>query len=314
MPAISAAAPGKVILVGEHAVVYGRPAIAVPVSQVRARAILTAAPRRKPGSLRLQAPAIGLEADWRELPPEHPLVKAIALTLQATGISHLPACDLRVTSTIPVASGMGSGAAVTVAVIRGLSNFLGRPLDNETISALAFQVEKIHHGTPSGIDNSVVTYEKPIYFMHGEPIVTLQVSEPFHLVIGNTGVSSPTAIAVGDVRQAWLSDKASLESIFDEIGYIARQARQLIESGQTALLGPLLDRDHELLRQLAVSSPELDRLVEAALEAGALGAKMSGGGRGGNMIALVTSQDATAVAEALGKAGAVQTIQTKISQ
>jgi mevalonate kinase len=116
------------------------------------------------------------------------------------------------------------------------------------------------------------------------------------------------------VRQAWLSDKASLESIFDEIGYITRQARQLIESGQTALLGPLLDRDHVFLRQLAVSSPELDCLVEAALEAGALGAKMSGGGRGGNMIALVTSQDATAVAEALGKAGAVQTIQTKISQ
>jgi len=122
------------------------------------------------------------------------------------------------------------------------------------------------------------------------------------------------AIAVGDVRQAWLSDKASLESIFDEIGHIARQARQLIESGQTALLGPLLDRDHAFLRQLAVSSPELDRLVEAALEAGALGAKMSGGGRGGNMIALVTPQDADAVREALQEAGAVQTIQTKISQ
>lgn len=312
MPAIFASAPGKVILVGEHAVVYGRPAIAVPVAQVRAKAILTAAPRRPPGSLHLTAPAIGLDADWRDLPAEHPLAKAIQLTLQATGISHLPACDLRITSTIPVASGLGSGAAVTVALIRALSNFLGRPLGDETISALAFEVEKIHHGTPSGIDNTVVTYAKPVYFQRDQPMEILNVLQPFRLVIGNSGIASPTALAVADVRKAWLADRRSMESIFDTIGEIARQARLLIESGQCESLGALLTRNHELLRQLGVSSPELDDLVASALDAGALGAKMSGGGRGGNMIALVTPKTETSVADSLQRAGAVSTILTSI--
>ncbi len=314
MPAIFASAPGKVILVGEHAVVYGRPAIAVPVTQVRAKATLTAAPRRPPGSLRLTAPAIGLDADWRDLPAEHPLAKAITLTLQATGVSHLPACDLRITSTIPVASGLGSGAAVTVALIRALSNFLGRPLGDETISALAFEVEKIHHGTPSGIDNTVVTHAKPVYFQRDQPMELLRVPQPFRLVIGYTGIASPTALAVADVRKAWLADRNAYEAIFDAIGEIARQARQLIETGQIAALGPLLTQNHEYLRQLDVSSPELDHLVKIALSAGALGAKMSGGGRGGNMIALVTPESETSVAENLQRAGAVSAISTSIAQ
>lgn len=312
MPAISAAAPGKVILVGEHAVVYGRPAIAAPVSQARAKAIITAAPRRPPGSLRLQAPAIDLDSDWRNLPPEHPLVKAIELTLQATGVPRLPACDLRVTSTIPVASGMGSGAAVTVALIRALSNFLGRPLDDATISSLAFEVEKIHHGTPSGIDNTVVTYETPVYFQRDHPLEVLRLPQPFYLIIGNTGISSPTAITVSDVRKAWLADRNAYESIFDAIGEIARQARHLLVTGQPEALGPLFTQNHELLRRLGVSSPELDHLVAVALEAGAMGAKMSGGGRGGNMIALVAPDMAASVAESLMRAGAAGTIQTRI--
>src|SRR5512146_2592486 len=118
MPAITATAPGKIILFGEHAVVYGRPAIAVPVNGVRARVVVSANPRGGPGEVRIQAPDIHLDAQARNLPPEHPIRSAVWSVFSALGISHPPALNLRVTSTIPLAAGLGSGAAVSVAIIR----------------------------------------------------------------------------------------------------------------------------------------------------------------------------------------------------
>ncbi len=312
MPAFSATAPGKIILFGEHAVVYGRPAIAAPVEQVQARAVVTAAPRRPPGKVYLQAPNIELESRLQDLPAEHPLARVVNLTFEALGVSRPPACAIRVTSTIPVAAGMGSGAAVSVAILRALSAFLGSPLPDERVSALAYEVEKLHHGTPSGIDNTVVTYAAPVYFQRGQAIQTLRVARPFTLVIGDTGVASPTAVAVGDVRRAWQSDPQRLEALFDQIGQIAQAARSVIESGQTDALGPLMDENHALLRQMGVSSPELERLVQAARAAGAAGAKLSGGGRGGNMIALTAEGAASEIAQALKTAGAVRTLVTTI--
>jgi mevalonate kinase len=312
MPAFTASAPGKIILFGEHAVVYGKPAIAVPVIQVSARAIVRADPRGTPGSMHIQAPAIGLDAYLADLPGEHPLVAAVNGVLSTLGISHPLACSLRITSTIPVASGLGSGAAVSVALIRALSAFLGRPLSDEQVSALAFEVEKLHHGTPSGIDNSVITYARTVYFVRGQPIKVLRVPKPFTIVVGDTGISSPTAIAVGDVRRLWQHAPSHYEALFDAAGQIAQQARQAIEAGHPEKLGALMDSNHALLQQMGVSSLELDHLVAAARQAGALGAKLSGAGRGGNMIALVKSANAARVTEALSKAGAVRTIATQI--
>jgi mevalonate kinase len=313
MPAFTATAPGKIILFGEHAVVYGRPAIAVPVEQARARAVINAEPRQPTGHVRIQAPDIHLDAELAELPCEHPLVKAVSGVMLELKISHLPACTLRVTSSIPVAAGLGSGAAVSVAVIRALAAFLGRPLPPERVSALAYEVEKIHHGTPSGIDNTVITYGMPVYFVRGQAIRTLHPAAPFTIIIGDTGVASPTAIAVGDVRRGWQSEPQRYEAIFDAIGEISRQARAAIEAGTPGLLGPLMDDNHVYLQDLGVSSPELDWLVSAARQAGALGAKLSGGGRGGNMIALAEPDTAQAIAKALLDSGAQRTIVTQVA-
>lgn len=312
MPAISSSAPGKVILFGEHAVVYGRPAIAVPVTRVRAKAIVTANPKAEPGSVYIYAQAIGLDAEWRELPSDHPLAVTLQNTLQALGLSRLPACNLRISSNIPVASGLGSGAAVAVAIIRAISSFTGHPLSDDKVSAIAYETEKIHHGTPSGIDNSVVTYCRPIYYVRGHPIELLRVAQPFSLVIGNTGMTSPTVQTVGAVRRAWQANPDLLEPLFDKIGDIAKKARTYLDGGQIKSLGPLMNSNHQLLRELGLSCPELDRLVEAALEAGALGAKLSGGGVGGNMIALVTDDRAAIIANALQQSGATQTIYTEV--
>lgn len=214
MPAISASAPGKTILFGEHAVVYGRPAIAAPVNQVRARAFVSANPRGVPGEVLVQAPDVGLEAYLDELAENHPLGQVIRATLATLRLKRLPACSVRISSTIPIAAGLGSGAAVSVAIIRAVANFAGSPLPDETVSTLAYQVDQLYHGTPSGIDNTVITYARPVYFVRGQPVQMLRLPEPFTIVIGDTGVQSPTSAAVGDVRDAWQADIGRIPAAF----------------------------------------------------------------------------------------------------
>jgi len=312
MPAISASAPGKIILTGEHAVVYGQPAIAIPVNQVSAKAIISADILGPQGRIHVFAPAIELDEDMDDLSEDNPIAKAVNLTLDALNIEHAPALKLKISSRIPVASGLGSGAAVSVAIIRALSTFLGHPLANEKISRLAFEVEKLHHGTPSGIDNTVVTFEKPVYFVKDQTVQTFEVGRAFQLVIADTGTSTPTRLVVEDVGAAWKKEAARYEKLFEAIGDVSEQAFQAIRDGETEMLGKLMDSNHSLLQDLGVSSGELDTMVEAARAAGAMGAKLSGGGRGGNMVALADEGSSEAVAKALAEAGAVNTIEATV--
>ena len=304
---VSAAACGKIILCGEHAVVYGRPAIAVPVTQVQATVTLEPSDH----GLIIAAPDIDRENAIDPANPIDPLASIVQLTL-----AHLncppPGLRLTIRSTIPVASGLGSGAAVSTAIVRALAQWFKARLDNAEINALVYEVEKLHHGTPSGIDNTVIVYQQPVYFVRGDSVQTFKVARPFTVVIGNTGMASPTKIAVGDVRRSWEADRARYEAWFDQIGAIAQQARSAIASGAIAQLGPLLDQNQARLRDLDVSSAELERLIAAAKQAGASGAKLVGGGRGGNMIALVDDRNVEAVTAALQSAGAVNVIVTEI--
>jgi len=314
MPAISASAPAKIILFGEHAVVYGRPAIAVPVDQVKARAAIQAEPLARQGMVKIEAPDINLSSTLEQLSPGHPLRVTIENVLAALKVTTPPAFTLRVSSTIPLASGLGSGAAVSIAVIRAVSAFLGKPLADQQVSDLAYLTEKLYHGTPSGIDNTVITFARPVYFMAGKPIQTFPILRPFTIIIGDTGICSSTAQMVGDVRARWQADPAEFEAIFDSIGSITREARQAIEHGQLDDLGPMLDENQVLLQRLGISTPQLKRLIDAARQAGAAGAKLSGKGGGGNMIALADPQNAQSISTALYAAGAVRTIITQVRQ
>ncbi len=307
-----ATAPGKAILFGEHAVVYGRPAIAVPVWEVSARAEVLGLPGASAGTVVVEAPDVGLAGNLSELDPSHPIPRIILDTLHSLGPGLVPAIQLRVTSTIPIASGMGSGAAVSVAIAHALSQHLGLPLPPDEISALAFAVERIHHGTPSGIDNTVIAYGLPVYFRLGAPPVPVAVVGQMHLLVGDTGVASPTVRAVGMVRERWRADPQAYERHFDALGRSADQARGLLESGRIAEIGPLMDSSHLVLKEIGVSSPGLDALVQAAREAGAWGAKLSGAGCGGTMLALVAGGDIDRVRQALAAAGAVRTIYTQV--
>ncbi|HEY9529143.1 MAG TPA: mevalonate kinase [Anaerolineales bacterium] len=304
-----ASAPGKIILFGEHAVVYGRPALAVPVTQVHADVDVSDSPR--PG-IWIEAPDVHLRAELNTLSSDHPIASVIHNFLFLFRVSRFPNLAIKIISTIPVASGLGSGAAVTVALTRALAAHLNYAMADEEVNAFTYEIEKLHHGTPSGIDNTVVTYARPVYFVKGQPIETFQVGKPFTIVIADTGIPAPTKESVGDVRRLWMNDRSRWETVFDKIGEISFTARRAIEAGKPELLGELMNENHAVLKTLTVSSPELDKLVEAAHQAGALGAKLSGGGRGGNMIALVESEHAGTVSRTLKEAGARNTIRTQI--
>jgi mevalonate kinase len=306
---VRASAPGKIILCGEHAVVYGQPALAVPVTQVQAT--VTIEPSN--AGWMIEARDLGRLYRLDDAPADDPVATAIHLTLthHTSYVTEHEAC-LTIASTIPIASGLGSGAAVSAAIVRALAEYLGQPLTNAEVSALVFETEKLLHGTPSGIDNTVIAYQRPVYFIKGQPPTPLNVARPFKLLIGDTGISSSTKITVGDVRAAHAKEPERYQQLFNEIGTIANQARTIIESGDPAELGPLMNQNHDRLREIGVSSPELEALVSSARAAGALGAKLSGGGRGGNMIALVTSETEFAVRTALEGAGAKRVIETTV--
>jgi mevalonate kinase len=305
-----ATAPGKVILFGEHAVVYGHPAIAAPVTQVRATA--TVRDSTAPG-VRLLAPDLGLDRWLAEAREDDALAAAARLVALRADNPTLPNLEITIHSTIPIASGLGSGAATAAALIRALARHLNR-LDlsgDAAVCDLTYLVEQIHHGTPSGIDNTVVAYERPVYFVRQRPqnrIERLAVGQPYHLLVGDTGVRSATHAVVTDVRRQWEADPGTFEAIFEACGAITAQARAVLERGEQERLGALLNENHRWLQRMTVSDPTLDRLVEAAKQAGALGAKLSGAGRGGNMIALVRPAERETVRRALLAAGAVQVL------
>ncbi len=319
----TARASGKIILFGEHAVVYGQPALAVPVNEVYAEAEVSNISR---AGIWVNAPDIELHEKLSRLARENPLASVVEAVFSALGISQPPSVlrtsppeagkkngiEIKITSTIPIASGLGSGAAVSVAIIRALSEHLGSPLDDEQVNQISYEVEKIHHGTPSGIDNTVVTYGKPIFFIKNQPIELLEVIKPFTLLIADTGIPAPTKESVADVRKLWEEDQQKMNAFFAAIGSITRTARQSSEGGFPERLGALMNENHRILRKIGVSSVELDCLTEASLNSGASGAKLSGGGRGGNMIALSTKENAPAIAEALLKAGAKNVIISEV--
>ena len=309
----TACAPGKIILLGEHAVVYGRPALAMPVRQVRACAHILSAESGEPGWVHLEAPDLGFAAWLHQAPADHPLAAVCRAALQAMPPAPFPPIRLSIESTIPVASGLGSSAAVSVAIARALNDHFGGSLTTLELSALAYTGETILHGTPSGIDNTVVAFDQPVFFVRGHPPEALRLRAALHLVIGDTGIPAPTAQAVGQVRRRWQADPAPLEALFDSIGEMTAQGRQAMIDGDSDRLGSCMNEDHRLLVDLGVSSPDLDRLVESARAAGAIGAKMTGGGMGGNMVALAPPEGVEAVSQALRTAGAVGVIHTEVA-
>lgn len=304
-------APAKIILLGEHAVVYGKPSLAVPVSALRAYARSVPLPH---GS-GLQITAVDLDNKnlvVDSLVQDQPLVKAASLLLDFLKCTP-PDANILLHSEIPLASGMGSGAAITTALLRALLDILDQSLSDNELNNLVYEVEKIYHGTPSGVDNTVIVFEQPIYFVRTKPIERLKIFTPFTLLIADTGVAASTKVAVGDVRRLYNTNEMIVSAVLDSIEHLVIRGRTAIEAGDLFSLGKVMNENHELLQKLTVSSPILDNLVQVAQSAGAFGAKLTGGGRGGNMIALVSKEQIPHIKSRLLSAGAVKVYQTVVS-
>lgn len=313
MPAISSSAPGKIILCGEHAVVYGQPAIALPITDVQTRCVILAKPNALTQQVLIKDHTFGLDTDLSSLKPEHPIRKTIESVLTELSIDHLPACEVQIHSTIPHSGGLGSSASIAVALTRATANFLGHPLEDIIVNKIAFEIEKLHHRTPSGIDNSVITYAKPVFYMKDTPIELLKLDHPMVLLIADSGIKGSTAKAVELVRKRWKSSPIEYEGFFVEIGGITLKIKRLLQTGDLEEIGELLTYNHQLLKEIGVSLPELDHLVDVAIRSGAYGAKLSGGGLGGNVIALVPPETADQIRSNLLRSGAAHVLVARIS-
>jgi hydroxymethylglutaryl-CoA reductase len=275
---------GKVILLGEHAVVYGRHAIACPVP-LAMRAVVE---DQKDAGVQLLIPKWGIEYQLAK-PPEQrrSFEQAAGVIMDRLGLGER-SMRIEVFPDVPRGMGLGGSAALAVAIIRALDRHFRLGLSDEEINALAFESEKIAHGEPSGIDNTMATYAQPLLFRKGNPplVEPLVLTQPFTLVVGLSHQEGLTAKTVAGVRDARKRNPKLYDKIFDDIDALVRQAVPALHEHDLGALGELMNICQGLLNALQVSTPELERLIGIARQSGAAGAKLTGGGGGGAMVAL----------------------------
>jgi len=300
---------GKAILFNEHFVVYKIPAIVSAIGRYTVAKIepisgsgwkindnRKATPKYKEDKIEQQKDSINR------------IVNKMSIDLTNEGI------EITLDGNLYCASGIGASAASCVAIARALSNHYNLNLSDEEINDIAYEGEKGYHGTPSGIDNTASTFGGLIWFEKGETNIMnkMDVTNPIEIVMGNTGKVADTTAAVAGVRERKDKEPEKYEQIFDRAENIAYLAKNALINEDYKELGKLMNENHKLLQQIEVSSRELDFLVKLARERGALGAKLTGGGLGGNMIALTPGRELQEeVANAIEKEG-FQTLKTVI--
>ncbi|MBN1280989.1 MAG: mevalonate kinase [Candidatus Thermoplasmatota archaeon] len=300
---------GKAILFNEHFVVYGIPSI---VSAIGQHTVAKVEPYDKPGFTLLDKRPATPKYKEDKLEQQKDsfslMFKKMGLDLSKNGVS------ITLDGNLYAASGIGASAASCVAVARALAEYYEMSLSDEQINEIAYEGEKGYHGTPSGVDNTASTYGGLIWFQKGDANVIdrITLANPVEIVIGNTGKVTDTKAAVDGVRQRKEQNPKKYQEVFDRAENIAYLAKRAFADRSYTDIGKLMNENHKLLQQIEVSSRELDFLVSIAREAGALGAKLTGGGLGGNMIALTPGKDVqNKVATAIEKEG-FQTVKTII--
>jgi mevalonate kinase len=287
----------KVILVGEHFVVHGAPALALPLDSVGTRVTLRTADE---GKSRLELPEAAKSDKSKEV-----VDRAFAI-LGLSDRRH--DWNVGVESTVPLGQGLGSSASYGLALLRALAEAIDRPLSCEQLSEHAYEIEKIFHGRPSGVDNTVIAYEIPVIFSANEGIDLLrQVTLP-RLILASTGTAGSTQDAVAKVRQHRQENTRRFRALCDEAKAITESCASLLQtkfgSDMGREMGKHLDHSHRLLQEVGVSTIELDCLVDTARNAGAYGAKLTGAGFGGFMLAAIDPTMETKICKALEDAGA----------
>lgn len=289
---------GKVILLGEHVVVHGRPALAAALeggAEATARPAETTALSVAPWGARVSAD------------DDEPLGRALGALVRAMELPCAVAVEARVV--VPGGAGLGSSAALGVAVLRAVDALFERTRSEDEAQELALAWERVFHGNPSGIDTAMALAGGVARYVRepkeGEKrLEPVAPRRPIRLVIGQSGEGASTKAMVDEVARQHARAPAKVEKLFDAVASIVETGRAAVERGDHRALGQLFDMNQAFLASLMVSTAELEEMCAAARSAGALGAKLTGGGGGGCMIALVEDDEtSTAVAAALARIG-----------
>ncbi|MBS7628144.1 mevalonate kinase [Candidatus Bathyarchaeota archaeon] len=290
-----ASAPGKVILLGEHFVVFGKPALVMALdrrARVRVKLLELQADNIKVHSLNIP------NASPAEL---QPIKEAAIKAMEFLGLRK--GLEITVNSDIPISAGLGSSAAVSVATIAAVGGLFGVRFTKEDLCRLALEAERLVHKNPSGIDPTIATYGGILLFEKGKPPEPVKLDLDFQLIIGNTGIARSTGEMVAKVGLLQLYYPEIFESLLEGVHRLVLEALEALRASDLEGLGRLFNVNHGLLSAIGVSDISLERLVYAARAAGAFGAKLTGGGGGGCMIALAEAGRLDQVVQAIRKAG-----------
>jgi mevalonate kinase len=301
---------GKVILFGEHFVVHGVPGIVSAIDST------TDAEVKKTGNgivvkdERKTAKGYSEEKRLQQL-------ESIDRMLKAMGINPKTPLNIWIGGTLPGFSGLGASAASSVALARAVVEELGMNVPDKRINEVAYEAEKAYAGNPSGIDNTAATYGGLMWFQKnltgGANIIErISIKKPVEIVIGSTGKVANTKAMVEGVAERKRANPQKYDPLFKQAEALAYAGRKALEAYDLKKMGELMNENHRLLQEIEVSSPELDLLVDIARKQGAYGAKLTGGGGGGCMVALTpTSELQKKVASAIEKEG-FEVLRTKI--
>lgn len=297
-------ANGKIILIGEHAVVYHQPSIALPFP---ATTVTVSVTPNTHNQTTIDCDFYrGLVADMPELLES--LKRTIELSLEQVNQCGTP-LTITIDSTIPAERGMGSSAAVAVALTRGIFDYFDAPLSQEQLLTIVHEGEKIAHGNPSGLDALMTSSHTPYYFIKGQEPKAVPLNLDAYLIVADTGMTGQTKKVVEKIaKKVSGPDKRPYEDALYQLGQLTNQASRAIQTNDPILLGTILNQAQEKLRYLGASNHLLDQLITVAQTNGALGAKLTGGGAGGCLIALAaTKEDAQQIQTALENNGAKAT-------
>lgn len=293
---------GKVILFGEHFVVHGIPGIVSAIDASTDAEVKKAAKGINVKDERKTAKGYSEEKRLQQL-------ESIERMLKAMGLDSKTPLDIWIGGTLPGFSGLGASAASSVAIARAISEELSLSLSDEKINQIAYEAEKAYAGNPSGIDNTAATYGGLMWFKKnaaGEPdsVEKLHMRRPIEIVIGSTGKVANTKAMVEGVADRKKKNPEKYNQIFKQAENLAVAGRKALENYDLKKVGELMNENHRLLQEIGVSSKELDLLVDLARKQGAFGAKLTGGGGGGCMVALTPGKDLQGkVASAIKTAG-----------